>query len=156
MWFVFADVSEVVPTSFPQIVIAVIGALGSGGVGALLVKAFTKYSDNQKDITIRRLDMEAKEKAEEAEDKRQEALAIKEASNEVFLRMKNIINRFEKENDKWGDRYEAKCVEALDRLVQLEDLQKKFRELANKLSSVESERDALRTQQTELQKNKAP
>src|SRR5688572_11741232 len=111
MWL-FAD--EVQSPTIYNIILAVVG---SGGVLWLLVKALDKWIDNNKDIEIRRLEMQAKDKEEDArqkavvaEERKEENREIKEANNELHNRYKQLATRFEKEALKVDMKYEAKCA----------------------------------------------
>lgn len=147
MWIVFADVPT--PTDPLSAIVAIfIGVLGSGGAGALLVKAWNKYSDNQKEIEIKRLEQRqleleresrleierlnqekmqreevARQKSQEAEMRAAELAEMKAASQEIFARWKSIATKFEKENERIQERYEAKCVEVAMLKIQLAELQ---------------------------------
>ncbi len=132
MWAPFADGTEST-ISLSQLALAVVG---SGGIGALLVKLATKIVDSRKDIEIRRLDQAAKQAEVEAARKLQENLEIKIATNQVYDRLKELTIKSEKASAKFEARYEAEYAEKVELRILLESAQKEINALRSQLGEL--------------------
>ncbi len=132
MWVIFAD-GPLAVDGLSAMVAIVVAMLGSGGAVALVIQAWGKRNDNQKEIEIKRLEDEkshreeiARQKAQEAADRAADLSLLKRSFNDMYNRWKDIAETFKIEKDQVQKQYEEKCIELITLKMQNAELQKQI------------------------------